>query len=129
MKSALRRCARLSLGLLATTAALRAAPTHLVDESPVRITTVAPGVHWVDFGRAAFGNLRLLPPVGATGEITVHFGEALAPDGRIDRQPPGTVRYNLTAVRLAGIPVVAAPPPDVRNTWVPGKTDFRAIAS
>lgn len=119
----------LSSLLLVAAVPLAAAPVHLVDEAPVRITTVAPGVHWVDFGRVAFGNLRLLPPAGAAAEVTVHFGESLAPDGRIDRKPPGTVRYNLTTVRLAGATVVAAPPPDVRNTWVPGKTDFRAIAS
>jgi len=95
---------------------LAAAPVHLVDEAPVKITAVEPGVHRVDFGRVAFGNLRLEPPPGASGTITVHFGEALA-DGRIERKPPGSVRYQKTAVSLAGpTPVVAAPPPDKRNT-------------
>ena len=65
-----------------------AAPVHLVDEPPVDIKTIAPGVYLVDFGRVAFGNLRLLPPANAQQEITVHLGEAFA-QGRINRKPPG----------------------------------------
>jgi hypothetical protein len=92
------------------------APTHLVDEAPVAVSSPAPGVTLVDFGRVAFGNLRLLPPAGTTGKITVHFGEAFAA-GRINRKPPGTVRYASTTVTLAGAqPVVAAPEADKRNT-------------
>jgi len=95
------------------------APVSLVAQAPVQISTVAPGVVLVDFGRVAFGNLRILPPAGATGAIIVHFGEALA-DGRVDRTPPGSVRYSMTRVSLAGgSPIVAAPPPDARNTRQP----------
>lgn len=96
-----------------------AAPTQLVDENPTRISTVAPGVHLVDFGRVAFGNLRLTPPAGADARVVVHFGEAMT-QGRINRKPPGTVRYALTEARLSGgQPIVAAPPPDERNTRQP----------
>ena len=96
--------------------AARAAPVHLVDEAPVAITTVAPGVVLVDFGRVAFGNLRLTPPAGATATVTAHFGEALAA-GRIHRKPPGTVRYAAATVTLAGAKsLVVAPAPDARNT-------------
>jgi hypothetical protein len=96
-----------------------AAPVRLVAQAPVRISKAAPGVMLVDFGRVAFGNLRFLPPAGASGTITVHFGEALAA-GRVDRQPPGTVRYSVARATLAGpAPVVAAPPPDARNTRQP----------
>ena len=93
-----------------------AAPVHLVDEAPVAITTVAPGVVLVDFGRVAFGNLRLLPPAAAAGPVTVHFGEAFAA-GRINRQPPGTVRYAVATAALNGATaLVVAPPADARNT-------------
>jgi alpha-L-rhamnosidase len=93
-----------------------AAPVQLVSQPPVQITDVAPGVILVDFGRVAFGNVRLSPPEGAAAAITVHFGEAFRA-GRIDRQPPGTVRYNVVRLALQGAqPVVAAPPADVRNT-------------
>ena len=48
--------------------------------------------------------------------MTVHFGEDLQ-DGRINRKPPGTVRYALTQIQLKGSsPVLAAPPADGRNT-------------
>jgi len=92
------------------------APVHLVDQAPVQITTAAPGVLLVDFGRVAYGNLRLTSPAGATNVVTVHFGEAFA-HGRIDRKPPGTVRYGTAKVTLhGGKPLVAAPPADKRNT-------------
>jgi alpha-L-rhamnosidase len=70
----------------------------------------------VDFGRAAFGNLRLTAAAGATNPIVVHFGEALA-KGRINRQPPGTVRYAKVSTTLTGTTaLLVAPPPDKRNT-------------
>ncbi len=99
--------------------AVTAAPVRLVDQPPLRITAAAPGVFLVDFGRVAFGNLRVVPPEGASGAITVHFGEALA-GGRINRTPPGSVRYSTARVTLPGTaPLVAAPPPDPRNTRQP----------
>jgi hypothetical protein len=100
-------------------AAASAAPVKLVDQAPVAVTDVAPGVLLVDFGRVAFGNVRLSPPAGTAGRLTVHFGEALA-EGRIDRRPPGTVRYGRAEVELAGgRPLVVAPPADQRNTEHP----------
>jgi alpha-L-rhamnosidase len=68
--------------------------------------------------------VRLTPPAGAQGEVTVHFGEALDA-GRVDRTPPGTVRYGITTIELGSASsLVAAPPAEVRNTWDP-TTDFR----
>jgi len=107
-------CASLGLGAVAS-----AAPVRLVDQAPITVSIVAPGVVLVDFGRVAFGNVRLSPPAGAAGKVTVHFGEALA-GGRIDRTPPGTVRYGRVEVELAGgKPVVVAPQADERNTRHP----------
>ena len=121
------RCARLSAVLLAGALACvplaGRAPVRLFDQAPVEIRAIAPGVALVDFGRVAFGNLRLAPPAGASGTLTVHFGEALA-DGRVNRKPPGTVRYSKTSLSLAGAtPVVAAPPADARNTRQVGPGD------
>eukprot|EP01035_Chromulina_nebulosa_P007634 gene7634-10305_t len=105
--------------LLAPASVGHAAPTHLVDQAPVQITTVAPGVVLVDFGLVAFGNLRFLPSADSTAPVTVHFGESLAA-GRINRKPPGTVRYATTTATLAaGKPLVVAPSPDKRNTTPP----------
>jgi hypothetical protein len=93
-----------------------AAPTHLVDEKAVEITQVSSNVILVDFGRVAYGNVRLMPSSKAKGEITAHFGEDFV-DGRINRKPKGTVRYNKATITLSGKqPVVVAPPADVRNT-------------
>jgi len=104
---------------LAGAATVAAAPVKLTDQPPVLITNVAPGVTLIDFGRVAFGNLSLVPPAGASGKITVHFGEA-ATAGRVNRTPPGTVRYARAEAQLDGAkPVIVAPPADKRNTTPP----------
>ena len=119
------RCRAFVASVLLSPFYLAAAPTHLVDEAVQQISEVAPGVYLVDFGRVAFANVRLIPPIGAKGAVTVHFGESLDA-GRIDRTPPGTVRYGMTTVDLgSSSSIVAAPPADVRNTWDPNTTDFR----
>jgi alpha-L-rhamnosidase len=95
---------------------IHAAPVRLVDEPPVKITTVARGVVLVDFGRVAFGNLRFLSPPKSDTPVTIHFGEAFE-KGRINRKPPGSVRYASIQMKLDGkSPLVAAPPADERNT-------------
>jgi alpha-L-rhamnosidase len=105
--------------VIALSSIVHAAPVKLHDEAPVVVREAAEGVVFVDFGKAAFGNVRLLPPAGAKGKIVVHFGEAL--DGkRINRTPPGSVRYASTTAELDGAkPIVAAPPADIRNTTLP----------
>jgi len=77
--------------LFAAVLRVQGATTHLVDEPPVAISVVDGDVVLVDFGRVAFGNVRLMPPAGAEGSVVVHFGESMV-DGRISRKPPGTVR-------------------------------------
>ncbi len=111
----LRRFAILLLSTLCFMPA-SAAPVGLVDEAPVKISTPAPGVILVDFGKVAFGNLKLTPPPEARGSVRFHFGEAF--DGkRINRNPPGSVRYATTAVTLDGqSPRIVAPPRDKRNS-------------
>jgi len=95
-------------------------PVHQVEQAPVAMGKVAPGVFLVDFGRVAFGNLALIPADGTPSQsITVRFGEALK-DGRVDRHPPGSVRYAEVRVALNGAaPVVVAPAMDARNTKAP----------
>ncbi len=98
---------------------IQAAPVHLVEEQAVKITTVAPGVVLVDFGRVAFGNIRLNAAAGKPQEITVHFGEDIE-KGRINRKPPGTVRYALITAQLeGGEKKVIAPKADERNIKQP----------
>ena len=104
---------------LANTMAAFAAPVQLVDEAPLEIRKIGSGLFLVDFGRVAFGNVRLAPHTENKSEVTVHFGEALG-QGRINRKPPGSVRYAKTTVSVDGNkPVVAAPAPDGRNIRPP----------
>lgn len=109
----------LALQVLPLELAVHSAPVQLVEQSPMQITNVAPGVILVDFGRVAFGNLRLDPPASANGNVAVHFGEAFQ-NGRINRHPPGSVRYVQTEAQLSGDkPVFVAPPASARNTTNP----------
>ena len=93
---------------------------HLVEQSPVTISKIAPRVFLVDFGRVAFGNLSIMPANVTTPEtITVRFGEALK-DGRVDTHPPGSVRYTEVKVSSKGAQTMTvAPPVDARNTKTP----------
>jgi alpha-L-rhamnosidase len=102
--------------LLAVSASAIAAPVHLVDEAPVSVRRIDDKVVLVDFGRVSFGNIHLVPPAGAGQQVTVHFGEDLK-DGRVNRKPPGTVRYAVAQAELKGDkPIRVAPPADERNT-------------
>lgn len=106
------------LPIIAFAGCCLAAPVHLVDDPPVTIKRVSPDVILVDFGRVSFGNIQLTPPANAAKQVTVHFGEDLQ-DGRINREPPGSVRYAKTQVQLKGFsPILAAPPADERNTQI-----------
>jgi alpha-L-rhamnosidase len=77
------------------------------------------GSLFVDFGRAAFGTL-LVPSseVLNRSSIVVHLGEKLTADGRIDRAPPGSVRYRRIEQKLKSCqnPGRITIPPDERNT-------------
>lgn len=94
-----------------------AAPTHLVTQDPVSIKKLDDGTILVDFGKVAFGNIDLLQ-VSETQTITVHFGEA-SKNGRINRQPGGTIRYASSAISAQGEKVRVAPAADKRNTTLP----------
>ncbi|MDF7825456.1 family 78 glycoside hydrolase catalytic domain [Pontiellaceae bacterium B12227] len=111
---------RVLAGVIGLVMGSQAAPVKLFQEKPEQITEVEPGIYLVDFGRVAFGNAELFPTIGkAGGEVTVHFGEDLV-DGRVNRKPPGTVRYSKATVNLDGdtFLFIAAPPADKRNTMV-----------
>jgi len=68
-------------------------PLQKTDEAPGQIRHMGNTV-CVDFGRAAFGQLRLtLDSPNGRDVVTVRLGEAVLPDGRINRKPGGTIRY------------------------------------
>ncbi len=88
---------------------------QLIQEDPVSVSSLGGGNFLVDFGRVAFGNISLTPPEGKPVDVTVSFGEKLT-DQRIDRQPPGTVRFATVEATLAGSqPIRVAPSADARN--------------
>lgn len=101
---------------IAVSPSLLGAPTKLVDQPPLEITKLDEKTILVDFGKVAFGNLRLSAPFEIEQPITFHFGEAQK-DGRIDRKPPGTVRYASFKFKFKDQqPTIVAPPADKRNT-------------
>jgi len=69
-------------------------PLQKTDEVPQRIRTSDQVVR-IDFGRAAFGQLRLTLHSSTGREtVTVRLGETVHPDGSINRKPGGTIRYS-----------------------------------
>jgi len=76
-------------------------PLQISDEKPVLVReqkTAAAGagapVVFVDFGKAAFGKLRLKLTSEKGGEtVTVRLGECVTKDGAIDRRPGGSRRF------------------------------------
>lgn len=96
----------------------------LTNQSPVSVKRIDDKIILIDFGKVAFGNIEMRVPQGGRGEGSVHFGEKLK-DGRIDREPPGTVRYGVSAFRNGsgerGNWIVPTPS-EVRNTEQAGAT-------
>jgi len=85
---------------------------------PVRVVTNAQGRVLVDFGRAAFGWVELVPPrdMRRGGPFTLHLGEKAKGDS-VDVKPGGTIRYAkvngaLTSPNVYRVPLMA----DKRNT-------------
>ena len=88
----------------------------LTEQEPVSIQRISDDVTLIHFGKVAFGNIVMPVPSGR-GLANVHFGEKLK-DGRIDQDPPGTVRYGVTPIRLG----------QQRGNWiVPAPVDARNI--
>ena len=82
----------------------------LTEQAPVAIKRINDKVTQIDFGKAAFGNI-VMPFPGGRGVAKIHYGEKLKGD-RIDQEPPGTVRYGLSTIRVGqqlGNCIVPAP--------------------
>ena len=69
-------------------------------QKPRRVTRAGARVTVYDFGLDAFAQLTLRLRAGRDGDsVTVRLGEA-ARDGRVDLNPPGTVRHASYTIRL-----------------------------
>ncbi|MHC8947376.1 family 78 glycoside hydrolase catalytic domain [Sphingobacterium hungaricum] len=75
-------------------------PLQRTDQHPVKITSFADHVSAIDFGKAAFGQLRLNLESKGQDTVYVRFGEKLDENGRIDTNPGGTIRYQEHKIAL-----------------------------
>ena len=70
-------------------------------EHPASIKNIDKSVVLVDFGKAAFGQVVLnLTSDVDKDSIIVHLGECVSSDGKVDRNPGGTIRYHRYTVGL-----------------------------
>ncbi len=93
-------------------------PLKETKVKPVSLLTNAQGRVFVDFGKAAFGWVELVPPhnMERRGPFVLHLGEK-ASGWSVDTQPGGTIRYAkvsgaLTSPNVYRVPLMA----DKRNT-------------
>jgi hypothetical protein len=93
-------------------------PIQKQDDYPARLEKVNENTYLTDFGKDAFGRLRLnLYSETGNDSVHIHLGEAMK-NGRIDRSPGGTIRYSRYTVkpRQGWNTYVIAIRPDKRNT-------------
>ncbi len=60
----------------------------------------ADGSYFIDFGKAAFGTLEISCSAKVSDTLIIHLGEKLQ-DGRIDRKPGGTIRYQKVQLQVS----------------------------
>jgi len=67
--------------------------------SPSAFIKNTDGTYFIDFGKDAFGTLELNYKPRRTETLTIRLGEKLL-DGKIDRKPGGTIRYQEVKLQL-----------------------------
>lgn len=91
---------------------------------PERIVKVADNHYFIDFGKDAFGTIVLTAISAQRDILIVHLGEKTINANTIDREPGGTIRYQM--VRIPDFPVqktyILKLSPDKRNTNPPAIT-------
>lgn len=112
------------LPLVVSAFAAERSPVVSAEESPVLVEKIGDGKWFIDFGKAAFGNVVITSPDAKAGEkITVHLGEAIADPKSVNRNPGGTVRYQRHEVALrpnmASSPTLSWSPPGwMKDGWL-----------
>jgi len=89
--------------------------------NPKRLYYVDSSTLFVDFGKAFFGTIIIESSVDVPGPITIHLGEKLDSESRVDRDPPGTIRYErvvLNGIR-ANQPIILKLKKNDYNTQYP----------
>jgi len=85
---------------------------------PERIIKITDNHYFVDFGRDAFGTLALEINPSQNDTIVLHLGEKAAGTRQIDRNPGGTIRYQMVFLLLepGKTRYIIDLPSDKRNT-------------
>ncbi len=73
---------------------------HRDEIEPVAVRKNSDGSYFFDFGKAAFGTLLLNYNPSKAENLTIRLGEKLL-DGKIDRKPGGTIRYQEVKLDVA----------------------------
>ncbi len=101
-------------------------PLVKTDQRPKMVKKLPGGTTFVDFGTAAFGQLRLtlnggqdvpsnvMQGASRTSKVVLHLGERLK-DGRVDREPFGTCRYRRIELQL--LPGLHTYSPEILPDW------------
>ena len=93
-------------------------PIQKQDEHPIKIKNNGENRYFADFGKAAFGRVRLnLYSDDGTDSLTIHLGEAQK-EGTVDRSPGGSIRYSRYIIKpeKGWNTYVITITPDRRNT-------------
>lgn len=93
-------------------------PIQKQDEHPIKIKNNGENRYFADFGKAAFGRVRLnLYSDDGTDSLTIHIGEAQK-EGTVDRSPGGSIRYSRYIIKpeKGWNTYVITITPDRRNT-------------
>ena len=94
-------------------------PLEKNENKQVRIVKKGKGHYFIDFGRAAFGTVKLtLTSASNNWEVEVHLGEVPAGKNSINRNPGGSRRYRKMVLSLQkGTHTYVVPiTPDKQNT-------------
>ncbi|TYR37580.1 Bacterial alpha-L-rhamnosidase [Sphingobacterium phlebotomi] len=67
-------------------------PLQRTDQTPKKLIK-REQEYFIDFEKAAFGQLRLNLDSPVADTILIRFGEKITAEGKIDRNPGGTIRY------------------------------------
>lgn len=66
---------------------------EISSNKPEKKYKIKDGVYLLDFGKASFGNLMIQFIKSQRDSIIIHLGEQLNIDGRVNRNPKGSIRY------------------------------------
>ncbi len=67
---------------------------------PVFLKMKRKGSYFIDFGKDAFGNIRVQIKSNKPDSVIFHLGEKIASPDSIDRNPGGTIRYQRIALQV-----------------------------